>query len=111
MQDPRQYNTSFKIKNTDFAKVPSVLSDVLQYLKTAQGVDKLLPMSAKLQALGDSSVTIGVTVSLHTPQACYPTFLAYLHPLQRQSTVNENPELNLQTYVESALALLRCNFW
>ena len=45
-----------------------MLSDVLDYLKTARGVDKLLPMSAKLQALGDSSVTIGVTVSLlHDP--------------------------------------------
>lgn len=64
LQDPRQYTTTFKIKNSDFAKVPAVLKDVLDYLKTAPGVDKLLPMSAKLQSLGDSSVTIGVTVSL-----------------------------------------------
>lgn len=61
-QDPRQYSTSFKIKNSDFAKVPGVLSDIVNYLKTAPGVDKLLPMSAKLQSLGDSSVTIGVMV-------------------------------------------------
>ena len=63
LQDPRQYVTSFKIKNSDFGKVPGVLSDVIDYLKTAQGVDKLLPMSAKLQSLGDSSVTVGVMVS------------------------------------------------
>lgn len=63
MQDPRHYATSFKIKNTDFSKIPQVLSDIVDYLKTAPGVDKLLPMSAKLQALGDSSVTVAVTVS------------------------------------------------
>ena len=49
-----------------------MLSDVLEYLKTAPGVDKLLPMSAKLQSLGDSSVTIGVTVfPTPTPGSSY----------------------------------------
>ena len=36
----------------------------MDYLKAAPGVDKVLPMSAKLQSLGDSNVTIGVTVSI-----------------------------------------------
>ena len=63
LQDPRQYCTTFKVKNSDFDKLPGILTDVMDYLKSAPGVDKVLPMSAKLQSLGDASVTIGVTVS------------------------------------------------
>ena len=64
LQDPRQYCTTFKVKNSDFDKLPGILTDVMDYLKAAPGVDKVLPMSAKLQSLGDSNVTIGVTVSI-----------------------------------------------
>ena len=98
LQDPRQYTTTFKIKNSDFAKVPAVLKDVLDYLKTAPGVDKLLPMSAKLQSLGDSSVTIGVTVSLflglHDPFLSTPRFAVsfYSGPKLATSTCRTETE-------------------
>jgi len=47
--------------------VPDILTEVMNYLKMSPGVDKLLPMSAKLQALGDSSVTVAITVSPPVP--------------------------------------------
>ena len=75
LQDPRQYSTSFTIRGSDFSKVPGILSDVLNYLEAAPGVDKLLPKSAKLQSLGGSSVTIGVTVSLDNLHCFCPPIL------------------------------------
>ena len=64
LQDPRQYHTEFKIKNSDFEKVPRILSLIREYLNKDCGIDKNLPLKAQLKALGDSSVTIGITVWL-----------------------------------------------
>jgi len=68
-KDPRQYSTSFKVKNQDFSQVPDILTEVMNYLKMSPGVDKLLPMSAKLQALGDSSVTVAITAHTTATQS------------------------------------------
>ena len=65
-QDPRQYHTEFKVKNTDFEKVPKIISSIMEYLHNDAGVDKQLPLKAQLRALGDSSVTIGITVSIES---------------------------------------------
>lgn len=68
-KDPRQYSTSFNVNNKDFSKVPDILADIIEYLKTSPGVDKVLPMSAKLQALGDSTVTVAITAHTTATQS------------------------------------------